>query len=93
MKRSILLALAGIAGAAAAQNTPRPPDPADPKAPAAAIQYRSPFEAYRPFKEPELASWRDVNAEAETLGGHQGHLAKPPAGKTPAGHSQHGGHK
>lgn len=83
MRRSLTLVLACIASTAAAQNAPRP-DPTDPKARTPKIEYRSSFEGYRPYKEPELASWREVNAEAGSLGGHRGQLQKQPAVKQEA---------
>lgn len=61
MHKRILCALAIIvAGAAAAQNAPQA-DPRDPKAPVPPVEYRSAFEGYQPYKEPELASWREAN--------------------------------
>lgn len=43
----------------------------------ARLQYRSAFEGYRPYREPEARSWRGSNEEAGSLGGHAGQL-KPP---------------
>ncbi|HVE51301.1 MAG TPA: hypothetical protein VNG69_16990 [Casimicrobiaceae bacterium] len=38
------------------------------------LAYRSAFEGYRAFEEPEPRSWRGANEEAGALGGHGGHL-------------------
>ena len=46
--------------------------------PSPSLQYRSAFEGYRPYREPEARSWRESNEEAGSLRGHAGHL-KPPA--------------
>lgn len=95
MYKQMLFALAALtAGSAAAQERR---DPADAKAKAPAVEYRSAFESYRPYTEPELASWRAVNEEVRKAGGHIGLMRgqgqeKPPAepaAKPPA----HGGHK
>ena len=86
-----------FAGSATAQNAARP-DPADPKASAPIRPFVSAFEGYRPYVDPEIARWRDVNHEVGRLNGHMGHVPKPPgaaarpAAKPPA-QSGHGGHK
>ena len=49
------------------------------------LAYRSAFEGYRSFQEPEARSWRDANEETRALGGHMGHVkaAQPaPAART-----------
>ena len=84
MYKQMLFALAAaIAGSAAAQARP---DPADAKAKAPPVEYRSAFEGYRPYAEPELAPWRAVNEEVRRVGGHLGivRTSKPAA---------HGGQK
>lgn len=73
MYKQMLFALAAMtAGSAAAQARP---DPADAKAKAPPVEYRSAFEGYRPYAEPELASWRAVNEEVRRAamkhGGHK----------------------
>lgn len=81
--------LALAAGAAHAQA-----DPADPKAKAPPVQYKSAFGDYKPFREPDLENWRQVNEEMRRLGGHQGHSgARKPAAQKPASgeHGAHGG--
>ena len=98
MLRTICFALAAcIAGSAAAQ-APSRPDPADPKAAAPARPYESAFKDYRPYIDPDVARWREVNDEVGRLNGHLGHVpqqpgvgAKPVA-KPPA-QGGHGGHK
>jgi hypothetical protein len=82
MYKQLLFALAALtAGSAAAQERR---DPADAKAKAPPVEYRSAFESYRPYAEPELASWRAVNEEVRSAGGHVGLMRgqgqeKPPA--------------
>lgn len=86
-----LAPLAALAQAARAQ------DPTDSKAPAPAVAYESVFTNYRPYIDPEIARWREVNEEVGRLKGHIGHVpqqrgeaakpaAKPPA---PGGHGAH----
>ena len=94
MYKRTLCALAMIvAGAAAAQNAPQP-DPADPKARAQPVEYRSAFAGYRPYGEPEIASWRAANEEVGRVGGHLGIVrgqreATKGAQKPPAHGMQH----
>jgi len=74
MRNSAIFALAiAIAGVAAAQEAQRP-DPKDPKAPIPPVPYRSVFEGYRPYAEPPLASWREVNEKV-------GEAAQKPQGR------------
>lgn len=71
MHKSICFVLAVIAAGPVAAQEERP-DPKDPKAKAPPVEYRSAFEAYRPYAEPELAPWRGVNDEVRRAGGHAG---------------------
>ncbi len=86
-----------FAGGAAAQTATRP-DPAEPKAAAPAPAYDSAFKDYRPYVDPEIARWKDVNQEVGRLNGHVGHVpqqpgvAQKPAAKPPA-QGGHGAHK
>lgn len=86
---------ATAAGLAAAQQ-PRP-DPGDPKAKAPEVAYRSAFETYRRYSEPEVSGWREMNEEVRRIGGHVGiarekpHPTKP--GAKPDPDAGHGGHK
>src|SRR5687768_280130 len=74
MLRTTCLALAFcFAGSATAQTAARP-DPADPKAPAPSVVYESAFKSYRPYVDPEIARWRQVNDEVGRLKGHVGHV-------------------
>lgn len=80
--------LAFLAGAAAGQQTARP-DPADPSARSPKPAYQSAFAGYRPYKEEELARWREANDEVARLAGHAGHVsqagsAAKSAAKSPA---------
>ena len=58
---------------ASAQQAPLPQGTSASVAPAP-LQYRSAFEGYRAYQEPTARSWREVNEEAASLGGHVGHL-------------------
>ena len=91
-----MLALCFV-GSAAAQTAARP-SPAEPKAAAPAPAYESAFKDYRPYIDPDIARWREVNDEVGRLKGHVGHapqqpaMAGKPAAKPPA-QSSHGAHK
>jgi len=84
------------AGAAVAQNK-GPADPRDARTKVPPVEFRSVFEGYQPYADPELRDWRKSNEEVGAAGGHAGHRAGPespaqPAEKRkPAGH--HEGHK
>ncbi|MFN7085238.1 MAG: hypothetical protein ACK4N4_01270 [Burkholderiales bacterium] len=39
-----------------------------------AVGYESAFSGYIPHRDPEIASWRDVNDQAARIGGHAGTL-------------------
>ena len=97
MHRTTLFALAAcFAGSAAAQATVRP-EPADPKAATSAQPYESAFKDYRPYVDPEIARWREVNDEVGRLKGHVGHVGhvpqQPASPAKPAASSGHGAHK
>ena len=76
-----------FAGLAVAQGERRS-DPRDPKAKAPPVEFRSAFEGYRPYAEPDLRDWRKSNEEVGAAGGQ----AKPQPGK-PETSGGHGGHK
>ena len=65
---SVLLTALGTSAAAA--QTPFNPRAPETKPPP--VIYRSAFEEYRPYREPEIASWRAVNEEVARVGGHIG---------------------
>ena len=72
--------------------------PVDPKAPAPAVVYESAFKDYRPYVDPEIARWREVNDEVGRLKGHVGHVPQQPASPVKpaaksAAPSGHGAHK
>lgn len=88
-----------FAGTAVAQGDGRS-DPRDPKAKAPPVEFRSAFEGYRPYAEPDLRDWRQSNEEVGAAGGHAGHrpgqgpgsqTSKPQPGKPAT--QDHGGHK
>ena len=95
MLKTICFTLAALfAGSAAAQNA-APPDPADPKAAVPLRPYESVFKDYRPYADPEVARWREANAELGRLGGHAGNVpgSVPPRGAVPpAKPPAHAGH-
>jgi hypothetical protein len=64
-----------FAGLAVAQDGR--PDPRDPKAKSPPVEYRSAFEGYRRYAEPELRDWREVNEEVRNAAGHAGHKPQP----------------
>lgn len=75
------------------------PDPLDQRVKVPPVEFRSAFEGYRPYAEPELRDWRKSNEEVGAAGGHAGQrpgqnpgrpAAKPQPGEAPQGH---GGHK
>lgn len=55
--------------------------------PPARLEYRSAFEGYRRFQEPEARAWRDANEEVRALGGHMGQ-AKAVAQPAPVSSTQ-----
>ena len=105
MRILVLAVLAVAAGAAHAQSERRP-NPTDPQAKVPSVGFRSAFEGYRPFAEPEARDWRRSNEEVGKAGGHAGHRpgqgagqqtfkpqpGKPESGGRPANQGD-GGHK
>jgi hypothetical protein len=103
MHRTVIFALAALSAGAAAQDQPRL-DPNDPQAKVPAVEYRSAFEGYRPFADPQVGDWRKANQEVGSAGGHAGHkpgqkpgqpTSRPAAGETKdaPGSKGHEGHK
>jgi hypothetical protein len=99
--RTLFVAVPALlfAAIAAAQGEGRR-DPRDAQAKVPPVEFRSAFEGYRPYAEPELRDWRKSNQEVGAAGGHSGHrpgqgegaqTSKPQPGK-PAP-QEHGGHK
>lgn len=83
MKRLLVVSMTvWAAGAAQAQTDAR--RPADPQAPAPPPQYQSAFTEYQPFREPELAKWREANEEVKAAGEHGAHEPKAESGAKPA---------
>lgn len=96
-KRCIVVAALAVAPFAASAQQAQRAASADAATKNPAVEYRSAFAGYRPYSDPEVARWRELNEEAGRLGGHVGHVpqqpgiepkpaAKPPA---PAGHGAH----
>ena len=73
MTRSVaVVLLLALASPAAAQLKSVRPDPADPAAPVPPVKHESPFAGYAPYREQDVAPWRDVNDEVARAGGHAG---------------------
>lgn len=92
----LLFALALAAGAVKAGDAE--PSPLDPKAKAPAAHFRSAFEGYRAYAEPQPADWRKANEDVGAAGGHPGHrpgqgagrpASKPEPDRTEGGHGGH----
>jgi len=87
-----------VAGMAVAQGDARP-DPRDPRAKAPPVEYRSAFEGYRPYADPEPRDWRKSNEEVGAAGGHAGQRpgqapdGKPSRPQPGNGPRDHGGHR
>jgi hypothetical protein len=85
-----------FAGTAVAQSDGRP-DPRGPKVKVPPVEYRSAFEGYRPYAEPEPRDWRRSNEEVGAAGAHAGHRPRQGEGaqtsKPAPAHEGHGGHK
>ena len=83
-----------VAGTAVAQSDARL-DPRDPRIKVPQVEYRSAFEGYRPYAEPDLRDWRRSNEEV----GKGAATSKPQpgtpqtAGKPAPAHQGHEGHK
>lgn len=75
-----------LAGAAVAQSDGRP-DSRDPRAKAPPVEFRSAFEGYRPYADPERRDWRESNEQVGAAGGHRpgqsegAQATKPPPDK------------
>lgn len=95
MLKRTAISLVALAASSAAAQVPARPDPADTKAPAPAATYESAFRDYKPYEDPEIARWRDVNNEVGRLNGHIGHvrMQATPGAKPPAKPDAHGGHR
>jgi hypothetical protein len=68
----MLALLALFAGGGAFAQSEGKNDPRAPEARVPAVTYQSAFQDYRPYREQELASWREVNEEVARVGGHVG---------------------
>lgn len=79
-----------FAGMAVAQDGR--PDPRDEKAKAPPVEYRSAFEGYRPYVEPEPRDWRKANEEVGNAAGHAGHKPGPAKPQSKPDTSRHEGH-
>ena len=69
-------AATALASVLAHAQAPSPSMASEPSS-SARLEYRSAFEGYRAYQEPEARSWRASNEEAAALGGHAGHLKSP----------------
>ena len=98
MLKRTAIALAALAASSAGAQAPERPDVADPKAATPPASYESAFKDYKPYKDPEIVRWREVNDNVGRLNGHVGHVAPQagpaakPGAKPPAA-AGHGAHK
>jgi hypothetical protein len=68
----MLLLLAAYASGTSFAQSGAVDDPRAPQARVPAVTYQSAFQDYRPYREQELASWREVNEAVARVGGHVG---------------------
>lgn len=92
MKKHWLLLLSAMAAGAGCAQTVARPDPAAADGKAPAPEYRSAFEGYRRYAEPEVAGWREMNQEVGRVGGHPG-IVRGQGDATKPGAKAHGEHK
>lgn len=108
--KSIRVLLAAVAAAipalAVGQSAAPASNPADPQAGTTPTRYESAFSNYRPYSEPEVANWREINDQVRAAAGQSGHAghgtpaeavganAAQSARMPAAGgdHGSHGGH-
>jgi len=72
MQPYILLAAAGVLALDAAAQDANTLQPGNPAARVPPTTYQSAFESYVPWRDPQLASWRQVNDAVGAIGGHSG---------------------
>ena len=71
MKRFLaFVAFAAFTPLANAQQHVTGPNPADPAVRVPQAAYDSAFAGYNPYREQDLAAWREVNDEVARIGGH-----------------------
>src|SRR5262245_13515364 len=89
------------AGTAVAQVAARP-DPLDARAKVPPVEFRSAFEGYRRYADPQMRDWRKSDEELGAADGHTDHrpgqgprqpTSNPQAGKPENSHERHEGHK
>ena len=74
MQKIFLVVPAMLLAGCAATQTERRPDALDAGARVPPAEFRTAFEGYRPFAEPELEDWRKANEEVgKASAGHGGH--------------------
>ena len=85
----VLLAATAAAVPALVVGQPAAPasNPADPQASTAPARYESAFSEYRPYSEPEVANWREINDQVRAAAGQSGHFGHGAADHS----SMHGG--
>jgi hypothetical protein len=93
MKIAMLLLLAAAAGGAAFAQSGDANDARAPAAKVPPLTYRSAFDEYRPYREQELASWREVNEEVARVGGHAGVVKAGENAAKPQAEKKHGMHR
>jgi len=73
-RRFLALASGAVAFATTGAFAQAPTSPARATDAPGSVVYRSAFEGYRPYKEPQSQPWRASNEEAGALGGHVGQI-------------------
>jgi len=96
-KKCLVVAALAIAPLGVPAQQAQRPAPVDSRAASPSLEYRSAFEGYRPYADPELARWREVNEEVGRLNGHIGHVPGSVPPRAPAASAPkppvHGEHK
>ncbi len=54
-------------------------NPVEPSVPVPQVRYESAFSDYQAHRAEPLREWRELNDEAQRLGGHAGHIGDKPA--------------
>lgn len=87
MQYKLVLQAALLMATLPAQAQQASPDPANAQMAVPATRYPSAFATYQPFREADLAAWRELNDEVARAGGHVGIFGGA------SGHAGHGAAK
>ena len=83
-KKILVVAMLAVAPLAAPAQQAQRSAPAEPRAANPTAEYRAAFEGYRPYADPEIARWREVNDEMGRLNGHISHVPGSVPPRAPA---------